>query len=71
VDRDTRLAIIGILDVSREAMKGASELRLLTLRIHEALVNARVPGYLEAYEGRCECLFSGADRSQKQTGACR
>ena len=58
MDRDTRLAIIGILEVSREAMEGASEARLLTLRIHEALVNARVPGYLEAYESRCESLFS-------------
>jgi hypothetical protein len=58
MDKDTRLAIIGILEVSREAMKGASEARILALQIHEALVKARVPGYLEAYESRCENLFS-------------
>jgi len=39
-------------------MKVASEARILTLQIHEALVKARVPGYLEAYESRCENLFS-------------
>jgi hypothetical protein len=33
-------------------MKDASETRILTLQIHEALVKARVPGYLEAYESR-------------------
>jgi hypothetical protein len=58
MDKDTRLAIISILEVSREAMKGASEARILTLQIHEALVKARVPGYLEAYESRCDTLFS-------------
>jgi hypothetical protein len=52
VDKDTRLAIVGILEVSREAMKCASEMRILALRIHEALVKAGVPGYLEAYESR-------------------
>jgi hypothetical protein len=58
MDKDTRLGIISILEVSREAMKGASEARLLTLQIHEALVKARVPGYLEAFESHCENLFS-------------
>jgi hypothetical protein len=52
VDKDTRLAIAGILEVSRETMKCASEMRILALHIHEALVKARVPGYLEAYESR-------------------
>jgi hypothetical protein len=52
VDKDTRLALLGILELSQEAMKGASETRLLTLKIHEALVKAHVPGYLEAYESR-------------------
>lgn len=58
MDKDTGLAMISILEVSQEAMKGASEARLLTLQVHEALVKARVPGYLEAYESRCENLFS-------------
>jgi hypothetical protein len=47
VDKDTRLAILDILEISREVMKDASETRILTLQIHEALVKARVPGYLE------------------------
>ncbi len=58
MDNDTRLAIISILEVSRQATKGASEAQILTLQIHEALVKARVPGYLEAYESRDEKLFS-------------
>jgi len=57
MDKNTSLAIISILEVSREAMKCASEARILTLQIHEALVKARVPGYLEAYESPCENLF--------------
>jgi hypothetical protein len=50
--------LISTLDVSQEAMKGASEARTLTLRIHEARRQARLPGYLEAYQARCENLFS-------------
>ena len=53
----TQGAIISILEVSRETIKGASEARILTLQIHEALVKARVPGYLEAYQSRSETLF--------------
>jgi len=33
-------------------MKGTSETKILSLRIHDALVKARVPGYLEAHECR-------------------
>jgi hypothetical protein len=58
VDKDTRFANISILEVSQEATKGAPGARILTLQIHEALVKARVPGYLEAYEFCCENLFS-------------
>ena len=50
MDKDTRLAILSILEISQEVMKDASETRILTLQIHEALVKARVPGYLEAYQ---------------------
>jgi hypothetical protein len=49
MDRETKLAIVGLLDVSKEMIKNASETRILALRIHEALVKAQVPGYLEAY----------------------
>lgn len=52
MDKDTRVAIAGILEVSREAKKCASEMRILALHIHKALVIAGAPGYLEAYESR-------------------
>jgi hypothetical protein len=52
VDKDTRLAILRILEVLHEAMKRASETHILTLQIHDALVKARVPDYLEAYDSR-------------------
>jgi hypothetical protein len=58
VDKDTRLAMLSILEVSQEAMKGASEPWILMLQIHEALVKAGVPGYLEAYESRYDHPFS-------------
>ena len=58
MDTDTRIAIICILEVSQEVTKGASGAPILTLQIHEALVKARVPGYLEAYESCSENLFS-------------
>jgi hypothetical protein len=50
MDKDTKLAFVNILEVSQETMQSASEARDLSLRIHEALLKARVPGYLEAYE---------------------
>jgi hypothetical protein len=43
MDKDTRFAIISILEVSQEVTKGASGAPILTLQIHEALVKARVP----------------------------
>ena len=52
VNKDTKLAILSILEALHEAMKRASETHLLTLQIHEALVKARVPDYLEAYDFR-------------------
>jgi hypothetical protein len=58
MDKDARLAILGILELSQETMKGASEARILALRIHEALVKARIPGYLETYESRDDMRFS-------------
>lgn len=50
MDKDTKLAFVNILEVSQETMQSAYEARDLSLRIHEALLKARVPGYLEAYE---------------------
>jgi hypothetical protein len=57
VDKDTRLAILNILEVSQETIQSASEARMLSLRIHEALLKARVPGYLEAYESAEDTLL--------------
>ena len=42
-------------------MKSAPETRILSLRIHDALVKARGPGYLEVYE----CSF---DRPLSELG---
>ena len=50
MDKDTRLALVDIVEVSQATMQSASETRILSLRIHEALLKACVPGYLEAYE---------------------
>ena len=43
----------------------AAETRLAALRIHEALVNSRVPGYVEAYESR-ELHFAGLERAKRE-----
>ena len=59
MDRDTKLAFVNILEVSQETMQSASEARNLSLRIHEALLKARVPGYLEAYESGDDSLLRG------------
>ena len=58
MDKDTRLAILSILELCQETMKRASETRNLALQIHEAIVKARVPGYLEAYESFYDNRFS-------------
>jgi hypothetical protein len=50
MDKDTRVAPARILDLSQQMAQSATEARMLSLRIHEALLQARVPGYLEAYE---------------------
>jgi hypothetical protein len=49
MDKDKGLAILSNPEVVQDAMRGLSQTRALTLQIHEALVKARVPGYLEAY----------------------
>jgi hypothetical protein len=50
MDKDTRLTLVDIVEVSQATMQSASEARILSLRIHDALLKACVPGYLEAYE---------------------
>ncbi len=50
MDKDTKLAIVSLLEVSQNILKNTSETRILALRSHEALVKAQVPGYLEAYD---------------------
>jgi hypothetical protein len=58
VDKDTRLAILSILELLHDAMKRASETHILTLQIHDALVKARVPDYLEAFDSRADYPLS-------------
>jgi hypothetical protein len=50
VDPDIKTAILELCDLCEEILISASETRLIALRTHEALVNAHVPGYLEAHE---------------------
>jgi hypothetical protein len=50
MDKDTSLAILSLLEALRESMQSTSETRISSLRMHDALVKARVPGHLEAYE---------------------
>ena len=50
MDSDTKAVLLDLCHLCRETLKSTSETRLLTLRIHEALMNAQVPGYFEEYE---------------------
>jgi hypothetical protein len=50
IDQDARLAILSLLKALRESMKSTSQTRNLSLRIHDAPENARVPNHLEVYE---------------------
>jgi hypothetical protein len=57
MDKDTGLAILSNPEVVQDAMRVPSQTRALALPIHEALVKARVPGYLESYESCDENPF--------------
>lgn len=46
---EIKTAILELCELCREALISAAETRLIALRIHQALVNAKVPGYLEAH----------------------
>jgi hypothetical protein len=50
VDPDLKAAILDLCELCRETLIGAAETRLIVLCVHQALVNARVPGYLAAHE---------------------
>jgi hypothetical protein len=43
MDKDTRLALVDIVEVSQATMQSASEARILSLPIHDALLKACVP----------------------------
>ena len=62
MDKDTKLAILSLREALRETNKSTSETRNLTLRIHDALVKARIPGYPEAYESSFEHPLSEQTR---------
>jgi len=65
MDSDTKAVFLALCQLCRETLKGASETRLAALRIHEALVKARVPGYLEAYEST-EVPFARLEKSKRE-----
>lgn len=65
MDSDAKAAFLALCELCRKTMKCASESRLSALRIHEALVKARVPGYLEAYESS-ELHFPELERIKRE-----
>jgi len=65
MDSDTKAVLLALCQLSRETLKSASETRLAALRIHEALVNSRVPGYVEAYEST-EVHFARPERAKRE-----
>jgi hypothetical protein len=60
VDPETKTAFLELCQLCQETLISASETRLIALCTHEALVNARVPGYLEAHKS------TGADSKLEQ-----
>ncbi len=68
MDSDTKAVFLALCQLCQESLKSASETRLAALRIHEALVKARVPGYLEAYEST-EVHFAGLEKSKRELEA--
>jgi hypothetical protein len=50
VDTETKTLLLELCGLCQEALKSASETRAIALRIHEALVRARVPGYLDTHQ---------------------
>jgi hypothetical protein len=61
IDPEMKEATLELCELCREALIGASETRLIALRIHQALVNAQVPGYLE-HMNRLEMTAEGPTR---------
>jgi hypothetical protein len=59
MDKEARLALVSLLEMSQETMQSASKARILSLRICQELPKARVPGLLEIYE-------SGEDNSLRK-----
>jgi hypothetical protein len=52
MDKEARLALVGILEMSPLTMQSSSKARILSLRICEERPKARVSSSLEAYESR-------------------
>jgi hypothetical protein len=50
MDRDARLAFVRMLELSQQTARNRSGARILSLRIHDALLQSKVPGFLEAFE---------------------
>jgi len=65
MDSDTKVVLQALCQLCQETLKNASETRLVALRMHEALLKARVPGYLEAYEST-EVHFAGLEKSKRE-----
>jgi len=60
MDSDTTAVLLNLCELCRGILKSASETHLLALRMHDALLNAQVPGYFQAYEA-AEVSFKELD----------
>ena len=61
MDKDTRLALVGIIPMSHVKMQGASKARILSPRICEEPRKGWVPGFLGAYESGEDNLLKEPD----------
>jgi hypothetical protein len=65
MDADTKAVLLELSQLCQGALESASQARLMALRVHEALINAEVPGYLDAYESTEE-KFAGLEDLRRE-----
>jgi len=66
MDADTKAVLLELCQFCQGTLESASQVRLMALRVHEALISARVPSYLDAYESTEE-KFAGLEGLKTRT----
>jgi hypothetical protein len=51
MNEENKKLTLDLIGLCQDSIRTSSEARLLTLRIHDALIKARVPGYIQAFDG--------------------